>query len=62
MGEKKKYSLHFLQVNLSCVIPKQEYLVFAHRFIQLELFYFFFNVNGISSFSTLFFHSGSISA
>lgn len=40
-GGKKKYSLHFLQVNLSCVIPKQEYLVFAHRFIVRTIFIFF---------------------
>lgn len=33
----------------------------ADRYIQLE-FFFFFNVNGISSCSTLFFHYGSIPA
>lgn len=39
---EKMYSQHFLRINLSCMNPKQGYLVLTHRrFIQLE-FYFIF--------------------
>lgn len=31
---KKKYNLRFFQLNLSCGIPKQEYLVLVCGFIQ----------------------------